>query len=184
MMSVDEFLATAPAYVLGTLVGDDRRDFEAHLASGCAECTQTVSSFRPLVLALERQPLVSQPVGPQVRNLLMDLLEAPTLPIDLSALAWEEVAPGVKRSIVRHDPAREMYGTILWAKPGSRYPPHRHQGDESFLVLQGHCRDDSADYRAGSIARKRPGTAHAVEFLTGEDCIGYVVSYGGHDPVE
>jgi quercetin dioxygenase-like cupin family protein len=183
MMSADPFEAAVPAYVLGTLEGQDRLDFDAHLASGCAECTETVSAFGPLALALAREP-VSRPIAPEVRNLLMDLAEAPSLPIDLSGLAWEDVAPGVKRSIVRHDPARGMYGTILWARPGSRYPAHRHRGDESFLVLQGHCRDDVADYGAGSVARKRPGTAHSVEFLPGEDCIGYVVSYGGHDPVE
>jgi anti-sigma factor ChrR (cupin superfamily) len=179
----DRFQSATPAYVLGTLEGQDRLEFEAHLASGCAECTETVTAFRPLMLALAQEP-ISRPVASQVRSLLMDLAQAPSLPIDLSALSWEEVGPGVKRSIVHHDPAREMYGTILWAKPGSRYPPHRHQGDESFLVLQGHCRDDAADYRAGSVARKRPGTAHSVEFLPGEDCIGYVVSYGGHESVD
>jgi anti-sigma factor ChrR (cupin superfamily) len=183
MMSADRFADAVHAHVLGTLEGQDRLDFEAHLASGCAECTETVSTFRPLVEALAQEP-ASHPVAPQVRELLMDLAEAPSLPIDLSALAWEEVAPGVRRRVVRHDPARDMYGAILWAKPGSRYPPHRHQGAESFLVLQGHCRDDVASYRAGSVARKGPGTAHSVEFLPGEDCIGYVVSYGGHDPVE
>jgi anti-sigma factor ChrR (cupin superfamily) len=182
MMSPDPFQVVAPAYVLGTLEGQERLAFEAHLASGCDECRETVAVFDPLVLALSKP--VSLPVAPQVRELLMDLAQAPTLPIDLSALAWEEVAPGVQRSIVRHDPGRGMYGTILWAKPGSRYPPHRHQGDESFLVLQGHCRDEVASYGVGSVARKRPGTAHSVEFLPGEDCIGYVVSYGGHDPVE
>jgi anti-sigma factor ChrR (cupin superfamily) len=183
MMSAHPFESAVPAYVLGALEGQERLDFEAHLASGCAECTESVSGFAPLVLALGEEP-VSRPIAPEVKSLLLDLALAPSLPIDLSALAWEDVAPGVKRSILRHDPTRGMYGTILWAQPGSRYPAHRHQGDESFLVLQGHCRDDAADYRAGSVARKRPGTAHTVEFLPGEDCIGYVVSYGGQDPVE
>ena len=183
MMSADSFPGAASAYVLGTLEGQDRLDFEAHLGSGCAECTEAVAAFDPLILALAEEP-ASHPIAPQVRNLLMDLAQAPSLPIDLSALDWEDIAPGVKRKVVRHDPALGMYGTILWAKPGSRYPPHRHRGDESFLVLQGHCRDEVASYRAGSIARKRPGTAHSVEFLPGEDCIGYVVCYGGYDLVE
>ena len=183
MMSAESLHGAAPAYALGTLEGRDRLEFEAHLASGCAECTETVAAFRPLALALA-QDAPPRAIAPEVRNLLMDLAQAPSLPIDLSALAWEDVAPGIKRSIVHHDPARDMYGTILWAKPGSVYPPHRHRGDESFLVLQGHCRDDAASYVPGSVARKRPGTAHAVEFLPGEDCIGYVVSYGGHEPVD
>ncbi len=183
MMSADSFAAAAAAYVLGTLEEADLRDFEAHLASGCGDCREAVSAFRPSVVALA-QSAPGGPLAPEVRDLLLDLAQAPRLPLDLSAFAWEDVAPGVKRVIVRHDHDRGMTGTILWARPGSRYPAHRHQGHESFLVLQGHCRDDLASYRAGSVARKRPGTAHSVEFLPGEDCIGYVVCYGGHDPVE
>ena len=182
-MSVHPFLDAAAAYVLGALERQDRLDFEEHLATECAECAHAVSAFGPLVQALAQEP-PSLPVAPRVRSLLIDLAEAPGLPIDLPSLSWEEVAPGVRRSIVRHEPARGMTGTLLWARPGSRYPPHRHRGDEGFLVLQGRCRDETAFYEAGSVALKRTGTAHTVEFLPGGDCIGYVVSYGGNDPVE
>jgi anti-sigma factor ChrR (cupin superfamily) len=183
MMSADPFAAAAAAYVLGTLEGPELRDFEAHLASGCGDCTESVSALGPSFVALA-QTAPEAPVAPEVRDLLLDLAQAPTLPLDLGALDWEDVAPGVKRVVVRHDPARGMTGTILWARPGSRYPAHRHQGHESFLVLQGHCRDEAASYRTGSVARKRPGSAHTVEFLPGDDCIGYVVCYGGLEPVE
>jgi len=182
-MPADSFLGIAPSYVLGTLEGQDRLDFDAHLRSGCAECAAVVAELRPVVDVLA-QAAVPCPPGPQVRRLLMDLAEAPTLPLDLSALPWEETDPGVKRAIVRHEPQRDMTGAILWAKPGARYPLHRHHGDECLLVLQGHCRDEVAEYRAGSVARKLPGSIHGVEFLPGEDCIGYVVTYGGHERVE
>jgi len=182
-MSADPFAAAAAAYALGTLEGTELRDFEAHLASGCGECKEAVSALASAVVALAEAPRRAT-VAPEVRDLLLDLAQAPSLPLDLAALAWEDVAPGVRRMVVRHDPDRGMTGTILWARPGSRYPAHRHQGHESFLVLQGHCRDDAASYRAGSVARKGPGSAHSVEFLPGEDCIGYVVCYGGLDPVE
>lgn len=182
-MSVDPFLGAAPSYVLGTLEGQDRRDFEAHLRSGCGECGEAVAELGPVVDVLAQGPAACAP-GPQVRSLLLDLAEAPSLPLDPSAYSWEETDPGVKRAIVSHDPERGMTGVILWAKPGSCYPPHRHHGDETFLVLQGHCRDEVAEYRAGNIACKLPGSVHGVEFLPGEDCIGYVVSYGGHERVE
>jgi anti-sigma factor ChrR (cupin superfamily) len=181
-MSPDPFEDQAAAYVLGALEEGDRVAFDAHLSSGCGRCAEALATLEPLVLSLVQEP--PSTVHAPVRDLLLDLAQAPTLPLDLSGLDWEDVAPGVKRRVVRHDPARGMYGTILWAKPGSRYPAHRHQGEESFLVLQGHCRDEVASYRAGNVARKRPGSVHAVEFLPGEDCIGYVVSYGGHDPAE
>jgi anti-sigma factor ChrR (cupin superfamily) len=181
-MSLDPFLDAVPSYVLGTLQGQDGQDFDAHLRSGCAACAAAVAELEPVVGLLARAP-APVPPGARVRDLLMDLAEAPTLPIDLLALDWQETDPGVKRAIVRHDPQRDMTGAILWAKPGARYPAHRHHGDESLLVLQGRCRDDVAEYRAGSVARKLPGSVHVVEFLPGDDCIGYVVAYGGHERV-
>jgi anti-sigma factor ChrR (cupin superfamily) len=132
-------------------------------------------------LALDSTP---RPPAPRMRRLLLDLAEAPRLPLDLRALAWEETGPGLMRAIVRQDPERNMTGAILWARPGVLYPRHRHRGEEGFLVLQGHCRDETAEYRVGSVALKGPGSVHTVEFLPGEDCIGYVVTYGAPEPVE
>jgi hypothetical protein len=44
-------------------------------------------------------------------------------------------------------------------------------------------RDDRGSYRVGEICRSRTGSAHVEEVLPGEDCICYVVYYGGHEAI-
>lgn len=45
--------------------------------------------------------------------------------------------------------------------PDSRFPEHRHDLGEEFLVLEGVFSDASGDYGPGSYVRNPPGTAHA-----------------------
>ena len=47
----DEFVAAAAAYALGALDIDDRRQFEAHLAT-CAHCQADVAAYRRVTAAL------------------------------------------------------------------------------------------------------------------------------------
>ncbi|HVQ29935.1 MAG TPA: cupin domain-containing protein [Vicinamibacteria bacterium] len=123
----------------------------------------------------------SRPPRAGLRQEMLDLLDAPRLPIDPSAHAWTEVAPGIRMVEIRTDPARSMRGCLVWAQPGARTPAHRHLGDEVILVLSGVLRDDHGSYGAGQICRSREGSAHTEEVLPGEDCFCYVVYYGGHE---
>jgi hypothetical protein len=184
MMSVESLHGAAPAYALGTLEGRDRLEFEAHLASGCAECTETVEAFRPLALALA-QDAPPRAIAPEVRNLLMDLAQAPSLPIDLSALAWEERR---SRNQTLDRPPR----------PGSRHVRGPYSGPSraaSILLIDTGVTRAFSSCRATVVTTRplisretsrasAPAPPTAVEFLPGEDCIGYVVSYGGHEPVD
>jgi putative transcriptional regulator len=76
-----------------------------------------------------------------------------------------------------------MRGCLVWARPGTRTIAHRHLGDEVILVLQGALRDEKGTYEAGQICRSRTGSSHVEEVLPGEDCICYVVYYGGHEAI-
>jgi putative transcriptional regulator len=116
-----------------------------------------------------------------LRGELLDLVDAPPLPIDPAAYAWEDLAPGIRVHEVRKDPARNLRVCLVWAKPGAKTPPHRHLGDEVILVLQGGLRDDRGSYGPGQICRSRTGSSHTEEVLPGEDCYCYVVYYGGHE---
>jgi putative transcriptional regulator len=116
-----------------------------------------------------------------LREEMLDLLEAPRLPLDPSAYAWEEVAPGIRIHEMRTDPARNMRGCLVWAQPGAKTRAHRHLGDEVILVLQGRLRDERGSYGPGQICRSREGSSHTEEVLPGEDCFCYVVYYGGHE---
>ena len=123
----------------------------------------------------------SRPRG-GLREELLDLAEAPRLPIDTSAYAWQEPFSGIRICQVRSDPSRNMRGCVVWAKPGARTAPHRHLGDEVILVLSGGLRDERGTYHADQICRSREGSIHVEEVLPGDDCFCYVVYYGGHEP--
>ena len=116
-----------------------------------------------------------------LRQEMLDLLDAPRLPLDPLAYAWEDLAPGIRVHELRSDPARNMRGCLVWAQPGAKTKAHRHLGDEVILVLQGRLRDERGSYHAGQICRSRAGSSHTEEVLPGEDCICYVVYYGAHE---
>jgi anti-sigma factor ChrR (cupin superfamily) len=124
----------------------------------------------------------SPPSG--LRQELLDLAEAPRLPLELEALEWRDLFPGVKYAPWREDPARNMRGWIIWAKPGARSPRHRHLGAENVLVLQGALKDDRGIYGAGRICRSREGSVHSEEAMDAGDCLCYAVYYGALEPVE
>ncbi len=176
-------LEQAEAFALGALEPAERSDFAAHLASGCPACREAVAAAQDAVAALPRG-FESSPLAPEIRAAVLDLAEAPSLPLDPAAYSWQEPYPGFRTAIVKEDPARACRASLIWASPGARYPAHRHHGDESTLILQGSCRDEHGSYSAGHVGRMRAGSTHFVEFLPGEDCIAYVVSYHGHEIVE
>jgi quercetin dioxygenase-like cupin family protein len=178
-MVEDRHLEQAEAFSLGVLEPGERSDFLAHLSSGCTACREAVAAAREAVAALPLE-FESHPLPPQIRAVVLDLAEAPALPLDLQAYSWQEPFPGVRIAVVREDARRAFCASLIWASPGARYPAHCHDGDESTLILQGRCRDEHGSYAAGDVGRMRAGSAHFVEFLPSEDCIAYVVSYHGH----
>ncbi len=181
-MVEDRHLEQAEAFALGVLEPGERSDFLAHLASGCATCRETVAAARDAVAVLPFE-LEARPLPPEIRASVLDLAEAPPLPLDPAAYSWQEPFPGVRTTVVKEDAARAFCASLIWASPGARYPAHRHDGDESTLILQGRCRDEHGSYSAGDVERMRAGSTHSVEFLPSQDCIAYVVSYRGHEIV-
>jgi quercetin dioxygenase-like cupin family protein len=181
-MAEDRYRALAEAFALGALEEGEQVEFGRHLASGCSGCRTAVEAARQAAAALPSGDEADD-LPPRIRTTVLDLAEAPVLPLDPAAYAWEEPYPGVRIAVVKRDPARSFCATLIWASPGARYPFHRHLGDETTLILQGACRDEHGSYAAGDVARMRAGSAHWVEFLPGEDCIGYLVAYDGHEVV-
>jgi anti-sigma factor ChrR (cupin superfamily) len=129
----------------------------------------------------ETKPGPVVPPRDGLRREMLDLLDAPRLPLDPSAYTWDEIAPGIRIHEVRAHPARNMRGCLVWAKAGAKTKAHRHLGDEVILVLQGRLRDERGSYRAGQICRSREGSSHTEEVVSGEDCFCYVVYYGAHE---
>ena len=131
--------------------------------------------------ALSADPV---PPRPDLRQRVLDLLGAPALPIDLEAYAWDEPLPGVRFCTLEEDQALGVRKVLVWAKPGARYPRHRHLGDEDILVLAGHLRDERGSYGPGDICRSETGTDHSEEVIGQDDCICYVVYRGTHEMLE
>jgi anti-sigma-K factor RskA len=55
MIDHDTYAALAAGYALGTLDGEDRSLFEAHLAAGCAECAAALREAEEALTALARE---------------------------------------------------------------------------------------------------------------------------------
>jgi anti-sigma factor ChrR (cupin superfamily) len=175
-MTADPCPAVTEAYALGALEAGEARAFEAHLSSGCAACRADVEAHRA-VLARVDADAGCEP-SPEVREQVLDLAQAPALPLDLESYAWDVVAPGVRLHVMREDPARGVRGCLVWADGGARHPTHRHLGVENILVLQGALRDERGTYGPGEVCRSASGSVHAEEAVAGQDCVCYVVYYG------
>ena len=168
----------AGAYALGALPAAEREAFEGHLAT-CPECMRRVAADRELLAGL----VPGTPPPARLREMVLDLAEAPGGALDLASYTWDEVLPGVRMSVLREEPERGVRKVLVWARPGARYPSHRHLGDEQILVLEGALRDHRGVYRPGDVCRSREGSVHTEEVEGAEDCVCFVVYYGGHEPV-
>ncbi|MCA9568280.1 MAG: cupin domain-containing protein [Myxococcales bacterium] len=62
--------------------------------------------------------------------------------------------------------------SVVRYAPDSRFPPHRHDMGEEFLVLEGTFADEHGSYPAGTYVRNPPGTSHAP--FTDEGCTIFV----------
>lgn len=176
-MADDPYRTLAELYALGVLDGDEAASFEVHLASGCAECRASAAASATALERLARE-LPGSEVSAALRQQVLDLSEAPELPLDLGSLSWEEPAPGIRLRTVKEDPSRGMRACLAWVKPGAVNARHRHVGDECILVLQGGLKDDRGEYWPGQVCRSRAGSVHHEEALPGDDCVCYVVYYG------
>jgi putative transcriptional regulator len=166
----------AEAYALGALDAGERPRFESLLAA-CEDCRQTVEDAARALSALD-VALAARPPREGLRSQLLDLASAPRWPFDLSAIAWAEVAPGIRLHVVDEDAVRGVRRCLVWAEPGARMARHRHGGDECILVLKGGLKDERGEYHPGQLCRSPAGSVHHEEVLPAEDCVCYVVYYG------
>lgn len=70
--------------------------------------------------------------------------------------------PGVSRIMLDRAGGEVARATSLVRyAAGSGYHPHRHDGGEEILVLQGVLSDEHGDYPAGTYLRNPPGSSHS-----------------------
>lgn len=82
--------------------------------------------------------------------------------VDSESLAWHaSPLPGVERRMldrIGEEVARAT--TIVRYAPGSFFSPHRHDGGEEFLVLEGVFSDEHGDYGPLTYVRNPRGSTH------------------------
>jgi anti-sigma factor ChrR (cupin superfamily) len=166
---------SASAYALGALAPEEERAFEAHLP-GCASCAESVVRDADVLSALSARAAAPQPAA-RLRTQILDLAEAPRLPVDLTTYEWQEVRPGLKIAEVKRDDARGLRACLVWGHPGAVNPTHGHEADEVLLVLQGALRDFRGTYTTGHICRSEAGLVHTEEVVGEADCICYALYY-------
>jgi putative transcriptional regulator len=140
--------------------------------------SSTLESDYDAVLVALARALPAPPPPESLRAELLDLAQAPSLPIDTAAYAWEEPYPGLRIVLLKSDATRGFKAQLVWGAPGARFPRHRHGGDEAALVLQGAYCDEAGRVGPGEVSRRARGSEHSIEILPEGDCFTYLVSYG------
>ena len=180
-------------YASGALSGAELRDFEAHLAEGCARCESRLRHYAQVIEALvEQAPPLAPP--PEVRARLIAMVRAECsaqktdqLSMPISAQAglhvvrsheggWSETPyPGVTVRMLFVDRQRRQSTLLVRMEPGTRYPAHAHAGSEECLVIEGDLRFDNLVLRRGDFLRTDPGFCQAVQ-TTEQGCLLYLTT--------
>ena len=161
-MEHEEFLEQAELFALGVLEGDELRQFEVHLASGCTFCRAKIkdssAALDQLAFSLEPAPL-----PPDLKTRLLERIDSdkPGLVfIHNGQGEWLEVEPGIFAKVLNRDVARKSVTVLVRMAPGSRYIDHRHTQTEEVLVLEGSCYCGGRLLRKGDYHRAEPGSFH------------------------
>ncbi len=205
----EEAVGRAALYALGALEGDEARDFEGHVAAGCAACSAELRDFEAVVADLGlAAPEAEPPAG--VRSRLLTLVEGGDgsrgggevetddahargsvtnegqsgfLVVRAGEGAWLPTEDaGVTYKLLFADPARSTVTTLVRMSPGSRIRSHRHLGVEQCLVLEGDVRSGAVRMSAGDFNCSLPGSVHE-ELITEGGALLLLVSPERYEPV-
>ncbi|MET0647037.1 MAG: cupin domain-containing protein [Pyrinomonadaceae bacterium] len=209
--TVDEEAAgRAALYALGALEGDEAREFEEHLAAGCAACAAELREFETVAGGLcLAAPEAEPPAGVRARllahvsedgggnsgadasqgdargdepNLLRDAAPG-FLVVRAGEGQWRPTDDaGVTFKLLFADRERGTATTLVRMEPGSRIRSHRHLGVEQCLVLEGDVRSGVIGMRAGDFNCSMPGSVHE-ELISDGGALLLIVSPEHYEPI-
>jgi anti-sigma factor ChrR (cupin superfamily) len=197
--TVDEEQAgRAALYALGALEGDEAREFEEHLAAGCAACAAELREFETVASQLGlAAPEAEPPAGARARLLALvseeragprpgvSQKDAPGfLVVRSDEGRWRPTDDaGVTFKLLYADRERGTVTTLVRMEPGSRIRPHRHLGVEQCLVLEGDVRSGAVGMAAGDFNCSMPGSIHE-ELISDGGALLLLVSPERYEPIE
>jgi anti-sigma factor ChrR (cupin superfamily) len=203
--TVDEETAgRAALYALGALEGEEAREFEEHMAAGCAACEAELREFEAVAGDLGlAAPEAEPPAG--VRARLLSLVsedggesgaergDGPNLARDATPGflvlragegRWRPTDDaGVSFKLLFADRERGTITTLVRMQPGSRIRSHRHLGVEQCLVLEGDVRSGHVGMTAGDFNCSMPGSVHE-ELVSDGGALLLLVSPEHYEPIE
>jgi anti-sigma factor ChrR (cupin superfamily) len=197
--TVDEEAAgRAALYALGALEGGEAREFEEHLAAGCAACEAELREFETVAGDLGLAAAGAEPPA-GVRARLLALVSgekggggtnlapgdaAGFLVVRAGEGRWRPTDDeGVTFKLLFADRERGTMTTLVRMEPGSRIRSHRHLGVEQCLVLEGDVRSGAVGMKAGDFNCSMPGSVHE-ELMTDNGALLLLVSPECYEPVE
>lgn len=74
--------------------------------------------------------------------------------------AWITIAPKIELRELRRDPHGHNHTSLLRMQPGGVMPPHRHEQEEEFIVLEGECHIGSHSLGPGDAHIAAAGSWH------------------------
>ncbi len=157
-IAVDRFGDMSALYSVGMLEAEEVRDFEGHLAVGCASCRSEVMAFRECVATIPLA-LPQQQTPPRVREDLRKRIRAgggsSRGPAGIHVVRAEEGKwvdtkwDGIRVKSLYYDAERKIRTLLLRMEPGAVLPPHIHGATEQCLVLEGDAYCEDLSLKAG-----------------------------------
>jgi quercetin dioxygenase-like cupin family protein len=181
--SPTEMSERAALYALGALRGEEARDFEAHLATGCSLCTAEVRSFSSVASDIGQSVSPQTPRAP-LRARVLDRVAAdgPTAKRSVfsmegllfaraAQLPWEPGrTPAINKKVLFRDSQRGYATWLVHMAPGSTYPAHRHSDVEELYLLEGDLLVSGVLMRAGDYCHAERGSEHR-DVSTQDGCV-------------
>ncbi|MBX3746468.1 MAG: cupin domain-containing protein [Verrucomicrobiae bacterium] len=178
-MSTEELETLAALHAAGALDGEERRVFEARLASGEFEAKEELRRFREVAarVALACAPVADPPAGLRERVLGAVRSRAPVAaavpPVpDSDGLhfvmgseedGWQALpVPGARVKLLSLVKERGYAVVLGKLDPGAQYPPHRHLHAEQVFVLSGDLSIGERRLGPGDFHQADAGTWHRV----------------------
>ena len=158
----------AAEYVLGTLDGDERRQFTDELERDPA-LQELVEDWQQRLQGLEQGGPPVEPSAGLWKKIEAELGDGGTDELASVTLRsdegdWQQFSDGIEKKILFLDQAARSQSYLLRFAPGARVPAHQHSSTEEILVIEGTCMIGDVYLEAGDFHAIVGDTVHPETF--------------------